>query len=82
MRTDDITYFRDFVDWPFEQFFDRRSVNKRASQDAEDIKHTSVETVVMFGDSNKAVSGYYTLDLYPDCVFRVSPEGFDVQMLF
>ena len=35
----------------------------------------------MFSDSNKAVSGYGTINLYPDCVFRVAPEGFDVQML-
>jgi hypothetical protein len=75
------TYFSSFVDLFFEQFSDRRSVNERASQDAEYIEHAPVETVVMFRDSDKAVSRYGTINLYPDCVFRISPKGFDVQML-
>ena len=81
MKADVITYFRSFVDRSFEQFSDRRSVNERASQDSEYIEHAPVETAVMFGDSNKAVSRYGTINLYPDCVFRVTPKGFDVQML-
>ena len=35
----------------------------------------------MFGDSNKAVSAYGAVDLYPDSIFRVAPKGFDIQML-
>lgn len=35
----------------------------------------------MFSDGNKAVRGYGTINLYPDSIFRVSPKGFDVQML-
>jgi len=81
LKGDIIIYFWSFLDWFFEQFSDRRSVNERASQDAEYIEHAPVETAVMFGDSNKAVSGYGTINLYPDCVFRVAPKGFDVQML-
>lgn len=27
-----------------------------------------------FGGSNKAVSGCGTLDLYPDCIYRVAPK--------
>lgn len=81
MKADLIIYFRYFVDPSFEQFSDRRSVNERASQDTEYIEHAPVETAVMFGNSNKVVSGYGTINLYPDCVFRVAPKGFDVQML-
>ena len=81
MKAEVNTYFSSFVDRFFEQFSDGRSVNEGTSQDAECIEHAPVETAVMFGDSNKAVSGYSTLNLYPDCVFRVAPEGFDVQML-
>ena len=81
MKAEVITYFRSFVDRSFEQFSDGRSVNERASQDAEYIEHAPVETVVMFGDCNKAVSGYGTINLYPDSVFRVAPKGFDVQVL-
>ncbi len=81
MKADIITYFRYFVDRSFEQFPDGRSVNERASQDAEYIEHAPVETAVMFSDSNKAVSGYGTINLYPDCVFRIAPKGFDVKML-
>ncbi len=81
MKADIITYLRTFIDCFFEQFSDWRSVNKRTSQDAEYIEHTPVEAEVMFGDSNKAVSGYGTVNLYSDCVFRVTPKGFNVQML-
>lgn len=81
MKTTVITYFRYFVEWSFEQFSDWRSVDERASQDAQYIEHAPVETVVMFSDGNKAVRGYGTINLYPDSIFRVSPKGFDVQML-
>jgi len=36
---------------------------------------------VMFGDSNKAVSTYCAIDLYPDSILGVAPKGFDIQML-
>jgi len=81
LNADIIAYLRTFIDCSFEQFSDWRSVNKRTSQDAEYIEHTPVVMVVMFGDSNKAVSGYGTVNLYSDCVFRVTPKGFDIQML-
>ena len=81
MKGDIIIYFWFFLDWFFEQFSDRRSVNERASQDAEYIEHTPVETTVMFRNSNKAVGGYCTVNLYPDRIFRVAPKGFDVQVL-
>lgn len=82
MKADIITYFRSFIDRSFKQFSDGRSVNERASQDAEHIEHAPVETIVMFGNSNKAVSRYGTVNLYSDCIFSVAPKGFDVQMLF
>lgn len=81
MKADVVTYFRSFIDRSFEQFSDRRSVDKRASQYAEYIEHAPVETAIMFGDSNKAVGGYGTINLYSDCVFRVAPKGLNVQML-
>ena len=81
MKARIIAYFRHYIDRSFEQFSDRRSVNERASQDTEYIEHAPVETVVMLGDSNKAVSGYGTVNLYSDCVFRVAPKGFDIQVL-
>ena len=81
MKAEVTTYFSSFVNWSFEQFSDRRSIDKRTTQDAEYIEHAPVETVVMFGDSNKTVSGYGTINLYSDSVFRVAPKGFDVQML-
>ena len=70
MKAEVITYFRYFVDRSFEQFSDRRSVNERASQDAEYIEHAPVKTAVMFGDSNKAVRGYGTII----CILTVGLE--------
>ncbi len=35
----------------------------------------------MFGDSKKTVSGFGTINLYPDFVFSVASNEFGVQML-
>ena len=81
MKADVFTYFRSIVDRFFEQFSDRCLVDKRTSQNAENIEQAMVEMAVMFGDSDKAVSADGTVDLYPDGIFGVAPKGLDIQML-
>jgi len=81
LNTSVFTYFRYNIELFFEQFSERCFIYKRTSQDTEDIEHTPVEMKVMLYNSNKAVSGYGTINLYPNCVFRLTPERFNVQML-
>ncbi len=81
MKVDVFTYLRSIADRFFEQFSNRSFIDERTSQNAEYIEKTTVEMAVMFGDSDKAVSAYGAVDLYPDSIFRVAPKGFDIQML-
>lgn len=46
LKADIITYFRYFVDRPFEQFSDGHSVDESTSQDAVYIGHAPVETIM------------------------------------
>ena len=55
-------------------------VDERISQNAEYIEQATVEMAVMFGNSDKAVGTYGTVDLYPDDIFEIFSKGLDIQM--
>lgn len=66
---------------PFEEFSYRSLVEKRHTKNAEHIKGTSIETEIMFNNSNKAICRNCCIYLNSNCIFGYSPKGFYMQML-
>ena len=54
---------------------------KGIAEDTHDLNNRSVQFEVVFNNSDKTVSDDGDMYLYPDCIFRFSPKGFDTQML-
>src|SRR5690606_26044060 len=54
---------------------------KRISKDTHDLNNRSVQFEVVFKNSDETVRDDGDMYLYPDCIFRYSPKGFDTKML-
>ena len=52
-----------------------------ASEDAHNLKNRPSDFEVVLDDSHKTVSDDGHMNLYSDCVFRLTPELLDLQML-
>jgi hypothetical protein len=57
--------------------FDQQGIAK----DTHDLNHRSVQFEIVFNNSDKTVGDDSDMYLYPDCIFRFSPKGFDTKML-
>ena len=55
---------------------------QRASEDTQDIKHTSFKVQVLFDDGHCAIGDYGSVYLYSDGILVVSPEMLDAEVLF
>lgn len=54
---------------------------QRASEDTQDIKHTSFKVQVLLDDSHCAISDYGRVYLYPDGILGVSPKVLDAEVV-
>ena len=52
------------------------------AKDTHDFNNRSIQFKIVFNNSNQTVRDYGDMNLYPDCIFRFSPKGFDTKMLF
>jgi hypothetical protein len=51
------------------------------AKDTHELKNRSVQFEVVFNNSDETVRDDGDMYLYPDCIFRFSPKGFDTEML-
>ena len=65
-----------------EEVFNPVFRKQRAAQDSHDLHNRTIELEVMFDDSNETIGddGHMDLDAYS--IFRLSPEGLDLEVLF
>lgn len=76
-----ITYFGVENGYFFKEFPDGGFVQQRGTQNPKDIKSVSVESAVVFDNCYNTISRDGRIDLYSNGTFRVTPEGFDMEML-
>gem|GEM_PF-5806247 len=65
-----------------EQLLDIVFCQERASQDSQYFIEAPVEFQPSSKNSNSTVCDNSYIDLYPDGIFSISPEGLDAQMTF
>ena len=65
-----------------EEVFNPVFRKQRAAKDSHDLHNRTIELEVMFDDSNETIGddGHMDLDAYS--IFRLSPEGLDLEVLF
>jgi len=51
------------------------------AKDTHDLNNRSVQFKIVFNNSDQTVCDDGDMYLYPDCIFRFSPKGFDTKML-
>lgn len=51
------------------------------AKDTHDLNNRSVQFEIVFNNSDETVRDDGDMYLYPDCIFRFSPKGFDTKML-
>ncbi len=65
-----------------EQVLDAVRSECRLTKDTHDFKDWSSNLEVMLDDGNEAVCDDGNVNLYADCILGLSPESFDLEMLF
>lgn len=55
---------------------------KGIAKDTHDLNNRPVQFKVVFNNGNETVRDDGDMYLYPDCIFRFSPKGFDTKVLF
>ena len=64
-----------------EQVLDSVRGKRRLAKDSHDFKDGPTNLKVMLDDSNEAVCDDGDVNLYADCILRLSPESFDLEVL-
>lgn len=64
-----------------QEFLDRILDQQGIAQDAHDFNDGPVQFEIVFNNSDKTVRDDGDMYLYPDCIFRFSPKGFDTKVL-
>ena len=75
-----ITYIRQFFG-AIEKVSDWSLVRQHSAYNSQDIKGRSLEFAVVLDNGNQAVCDNRNIDLYPNSVLGVSPEGCHSEML-
>ena len=63
------------------QFSDRHRIEQRVADYTQDIKHASVQSVVVLRDSDQAISANGSVDLDAHRIFACAPKPLDLQVL-
>ena len=64
-----------------QEFLDGILDQQGIAKDTHDLNNRSVQFEIMFNDGYETVRDDGNMYLYPDCIFRFSPKGFDTKML-
>ena len=75
-----ITYIRQFFG-AIEKVSDWSLVRQHSAYNSQDIKGRSLEYAVVFDNGYQAVCDNRNIDLYPNSVLGISPEGCHSEML-
>src|SRR5574344_1890087 len=64
-----------------QEFMDRIFYQKRMAKYAHDLNNWPAQFEVVLNNGYEAIGCDGYMYLYPDCIFRFTPEGFDTEML-
>lgn len=64
---------QEFLNWIFDQ--------EGIAKDTHDLNNRPAQLEVMFNNGDETVRDDGDMYLYPDCIFRFTPKGFDTKML-
>ncbi len=64
-----------------QEFLDGILDEQGIAKNTHDLNNRSVQFEIMFNDGYETVRDDGNMYLYPDCIFRFSPKGFDTKML-
>ena len=65
-----------------EQISDLIFGQERPTQDTHDFKETSINLKIVLDDSSETINYDGNVDLNPDRILRITPKGFNLQVLF